>query len=79
LEFNATYHTTTVPLDLPTRIGFIDMGNFTSTGTLVAMAVGANAVLIPSKLEFGGAYTTSLGAAHGFDFNGLLVKMVIRF
>ena len=79
LEFNATYHTTTVPVDLPTRIGFIDMCTFTSSGTLVAMAVGANAVLVPNKLEFGGAYTTSLGATHGFDFNGLLVKMVIRF
>jgi hypothetical protein len=79
LEFNAIYHTTTVPVELPQRIGFIDMGTFTSTGTLVAMAVGANAVLIPSKLEFGGAYTTSLSAEHGFDFNGLIVKMVFRF
>ena len=79
LEFNVIYHTTTVPVDLPTRIGFIDMGTFTSTGTIVAMAVGANAVLVPNKLEFGGAYTTSLGATHGFDFNGLIVKMVLRF
>lgn len=79
LEVNAIYHTTTVPVDLPTRIGFIDMGTFTSTGTLVAMAVGANAVLVPNKLEFGAAYTTSLSATHDFDFNGVVVKMVFRF
>jgi hypothetical protein len=79
VEFNWIAHTSTVHLDVPTRFDFIDFGNFDSTGNLLTMAVGANAVLIPSKLELGAVYTTSLATAHNFSFNGFLVKMIIRY
>jgi hypothetical protein len=79
LEFNWVYHTDHVDADLVTRRGFINFGNFESTGNLVSMAVGADAVLIPAKLEAGAVYTTDLGAQHGFGFNGPLLKMVLRY
>lgn len=79
VEFNWVQHTSHVDVDLPTRHGFVDLGNFTSTGNLVSLAVGANAVLIKNKLEFGGVYTTSIATQHDFNFNGFLVKMVLRY
>ena len=45
----------------------------------MTLAVGANAVLIRDRLELGAVYTTPLATQRNFDFNGLLVKMVIRF
>jgi hypothetical protein len=79
VEFNWIYHTTEVAVDLPTRFGFFDFGDFQSTGNLVTLAAGANAVLIPEKVEVGAAYTTSIAAEHGFNFDGFLVKMVLRY
>ena len=43
------------------------------------MAVGANAVLVPNRLEMGGVYTTALATQRSFDFNGMLLKMTIRY
>jgi hypothetical protein len=79
VEINALYHTTNVALDLPTQRGFIDLNDFEASGDIVSLAVGANAVLVPSKLEVGAVYTTSISTQHGFDVNGLLVKMVLRY
>lgn len=79
VEFNWTYHTRSVEVDLPTRRGFFDFGNFSSTGNVVTMAVGANAVLRQNKLEIGAVYSTPLYTTRNFDFDGLLVKMLIRF
>jgi hypothetical protein len=41
--------------------------------------LGANAVLVPSKLEVGAVYSTTSSTQHNFDMNGLLVKMVLRY
>jgi hypothetical protein len=79
VEFNWTYHVHNVDLSLPTRHGFIDFGTFESSGNILAIAVGANAVLVPSKLEIGAVYTRSLATQHNFDFDGLLVRMVLRY
>ncbi|HEV3080612.1 MAG TPA: hypothetical protein VGY66_12570 [Gemmataceae bacterium] len=79
VEFNWIYHTTTVDVDLPLREGFIDLGSFQSTGNLVTLAAGANAVLVQSKLEVGAVYTTSIAAQRDFGFNGFLLKMVLRY
>jgi hypothetical protein len=54
LEFNWIYHTAHVDADLVTRRGFINFGNFESTGNLVS-------------------------AQHNFGFDGLLLKMVVRY
>jgi hypothetical protein len=79
VEFNWDYHTTSASLDLPARRGFFNFGNFESSGNILTMAVGANAVLIPEKLEFGAVYITSLATQRDFNVDGLLVKMVFRF
>jgi len=79
VEFNAIYHTTTIPFGLNTRRGFFDLGNFETSGNIVTMAAGANAVLVREKLELGAVYTTSLAAQHGFDVNGLIVRLMLRY
>jgi hypothetical protein len=79
VEFNAIYHTTNASFGFVTRRGFIDFDNFEATGNLVTMAAGANAVLIPERLEIGAVYTTSIATQHNFGLNGLLVKMVVRY
>jgi len=79
VEVNSLYHTTSVPFGLPTRRGFIDLGNFEATGNVVSLAAGANAVLIPERLEIGAVYTTVIGSQRDFDANGLLVKMTLRY
>jgi hypothetical protein len=79
VEINSLYHTTSVPFGLPTRRGFIDLGNFEGTGNVVSLAAGLNAVLIPEKLEIGAVYTTVIGSQRDFDANGMLVKMTLRY
>jgi hypothetical protein len=80
IEFNWTYHTSSVNEGLSERTGgFFDFGNFTGTGNILIMSVGFDAVLIQNKLETGIVYNTSLAAQHDFDVNGLLVKVVLRY
>jgi hypothetical protein len=79
VEFNFDYHTTNVSLDLPARRGFFNLDNFEASGNILTMAVGANAVLIPEKLEVGAVYLTSLAVQRDFAVNGLMVKVVYRY
>jgi hypothetical protein len=79
VEFNWTQHTTSARVDLPVREGFFELGNFEATGNVLAVSAGANAVLVPNKLEFGAVYTAPIATQRNFDFNGLLVKMVYRY
>jgi hypothetical protein len=79
VEFNCLYHTTGPGFGLPAARGFIDFDNFESSGNIVTMAAGANAVLIRERLEVGAVYTTSIATQHNFGLNGLLVKMVLRY
>ena len=79
VEFNWLYHVTDVHFGLPTRRGFIDLDNFEATGNILTLAVGANAVLIRDRLEFGAVYSTPLATQRDFNFNGLLVRMVLRY
>jgi hypothetical protein len=79
VEFNASFHTSSFSVGLNTRRGFFDLDNFDSSGDIVTMAVGANAVLIRERLEAGAVYTTSLSAEHGFDVNGMLLKILLRY
>jgi hypothetical protein len=79
VEFNCIYHTTSVSFGLPTRRGFFDLNNFESSGNLVTLSGGVNAVLIPEKLELGAVYTTSIATEHDFQVNGLLVKLELRY
>jgi hypothetical protein len=79
VEFNCTYHSTSVDFDNPSTLDFFSFGNFETSGNLVTLSVGANAVLVPERLEIGAVYTTPIASQRNFDFNGVLVKMVIRY
>jgi hypothetical protein len=79
VEVNWTYHATSVGIDLPIRRGIFDLDNFEATGNIVTLAIGANAVLVRDKLEFGAVYSLPLGTQRDFNFNGLLVRMNLRF
>ena len=68
-----------VNLNLPVAHGVLDLGSFDSSGNLLTVAVGANAVLIPGKLEFGAVYERPIASQNHFDFNCVLVKMVYRY
>jgi hypothetical protein len=81
VEFNSIYHTTGLSSDfgLTTRLGFIDFGDFETSGNLVSLAAGANAVLVPERLEIGAVYTTTIATQRDFHADGLIVKMTLRF
>jgi len=80
VELNGSYHTTTVDLNISTpHHGVIDLGTFESTGNTLSIAVGANAVLVPGRLEFGAVYVRPITAQNHFDMNAMLVKMVYRY
>jgi glycosyltransferase involved in cell wall biosynthesis len=53
--------------------------SFEGFGNMLALAVGFNAMLQPNRLAFGAVYTTSLAAQNDFGFNGVLVKMILRY
>ncbi len=67
------------PRCLAFRCSFFGFGNFASTGNLLTVAPGFNAVLVQNRLEFGAVYVRPITVQHDFDFNGLLVKIVLRF
>jgi hypothetical protein len=79
VEVNWTNHTTSVPLELPTRHGYFDLGNFESTGNVVTVAAGVNLVLIRDRLEFGGVYSRAVGTQHNIDIDSMLLKLVLRY
>jgi hypothetical protein len=79
VELNSIYHEKSINFGLNTRVGFIDFGNFESQGNLVSLAVGANAVLIPERLEIGAVYTTVIASQSNFQANGMMVKMTLRY
>jgi hypothetical protein len=79
VEINCTYHTRSVSFDRPARRGFFDLDNFESSGNIVTLAAGANAVIIKERLEFGAVYSTPLATQRDFNFNGLLVRMTFRY
>jgi hypothetical protein len=80
IELNGAYHTSATNISFSTpHHQLIDLGTFESTGNTLTAAIGANAVLIPGKLEFGAVYIRPIAAQGHFDSNGLLVKMVYRY
>jgi hypothetical protein len=79
VELNCIYHTTSVSFGLTTRRGFVDFDNFESSGNILTLSAGANAVLIPERLEFGAVYTTNIATQGNFGLDGVLVKMVLRY
>jgi hypothetical protein len=80
VELNGAYvaSSTNVNFNTP-RHGIIDLGTFDDTTNSLTLAVGFNAVLIPTKLELGAVYIRPIASQGYFDANGLLVKMTYRF
>ena len=60
-------------------VSWLRFGSFQSSGNLATLSVGANAKLIPNKVEVGAIYTTSIAAQRDFSFNGFLVRMAFRY
>jgi hypothetical protein len=46
---------------------------------MFTVAPGFNAVLVQDRLEVGAVYETPIWSQHNFNFNSLLVKMIVRF
>jgi hypothetical protein len=79
VEVSWTQHTSSVNVDTATRDGIISLGSFESTGNTALVSVGVNLVLIRDRLEFGGAYTRSVGTQHNIDIDSMIVKLVLRY
>jgi hypothetical protein len=79
VEVNYSHSKTETALPDGLDRGFFSFGSVESSGTLVSLAVGANAVLVQNRLEVGAVYARPLSAPGELDFNGLLMKMVVRF
>src|SRR5262249_14082753 len=79
VEFNSDYQTRSVNFGHITRRGVLGLGDSEFEGPAVSLAAGANAVLVPERLEIGAVYTTVIGSTHNIDVNGLLVKMTMRY
>ena len=79
VEFNWTYHVSSIDVELPLRRGFLNLDNFSSTGNTISVVAGANAVLIKGRLEFGAGYDTPISTQRHFSANGVIAKLVIRY
>jgi hypothetical protein len=79
VEFNSVYQTKSANFGQITRRGVLGLGDIEFESSAVSLAAGANAVLVPERLEIGAVYTTVIGSTHDIDLSGLLVKMTLRF
>ncbi|MGL4551082.1 MAG: hypothetical protein ACRC33_07835 [Gemmataceae bacterium] len=79
VEVNWSRSTSSTDVDIVTRRGFVSLGNFDTTGEVVTLALGVNFVLIRDRLEIGGCYGTPVYTKRDFDFDTVLVKMIIRY
>ena len=80
VELNGAYHTNNVDVNINTpHHGVIDLGTFSSTGNILTVAVGADAVIVPGKLEFGAVYIRPVTAQNHFESNSVLVKLTLRY
>ena len=81
VEFNCLDHTVSVGrnFELPTRRGFADFNDFSATGNSVFLSAGANAVIVPERLEIGAVYSTNIAGQNNVNVNTVLLKMTIRY
>ncbi|MCE9533309.1 MAG: hypothetical protein K8T89_19605 [Planctomycetes bacterium] len=79
VEINSSFPTKNYNVNLPTRHGYINFGDFSANGTVVMLAAGANAVIVPNKVEFGAVYTTSVYTKRNFDIDGFILRATLRY
>ena len=79
VEFNYFAAVTHPRLDLLAPHDFLGIDGVDPGLSMITVAPGFNAVLIPNKLEFGAVYQTPIASEHNFRFNQILVKMILRY
>jgi hypothetical protein len=79
VEFNGSWSNKTINFTPDFAPGLIEIDRFDGTGGIFAVSPGFNAVLVQDKLEVGAVYSTPIWSRHDFNFNSMLVKMIIRF
>jgi hypothetical protein len=79
IEFNSSFHTSSVDFSNNSPSGFFDFGTLEGAENTVSMTVGCNAAHVPERFEIGGAHTTLIASQHGFNENGLILKMIRRY
>ena len=79
VEFNGNWSNKTLNFTPAFAPGLIEIDRFDGVGGIFSVAPGFNAVLVQDRLEFGAVYQTPIWSKHDFNFNSLLVKMIIRF
>jgi len=79
VEFNGSWSNKTINFTRDFAPGLIEIDRFDNTGGIFAVSPGFNAVLVQDRLEVGAVYSTAIWARHGFNFNSMLAKMIIRF
>jgi hypothetical protein len=79
VEFNGSWSNKTFDFRPDFFPGLIEIDRFDGTGGIFAVSPGFNAVLVQDRLEVGAVYSTPIWSRHDFNFNSMLVKMIIRF
>jgi hypothetical protein len=79
VEFNGNWPNTTLDFRRDFAPGLIEIDRFDGVGGLFTVAPGFNAVLVQDRLELGAVYQTPVWSRRDFNFNSLLVKMIVRF
>jgi hypothetical protein len=79
VEFNGAWTFAEVDLGRARRRFFLDFDRWDTTGSSITVAPGVNAILVQDRLEFGACYETPIWTKRDFNFNVLVVKMILRF
>jgi hypothetical protein len=79
VEFNGSWPNRTLDFTPDFAPGLIEIDRFDGAGGIFTVAPGFNAVLVQDRLEVGAVYETPIWSQHNFNFNSLLVKMIVRF
>lgn len=79
VEFNGNWPNTTLNFRRDFAPGLIEIDRFDGVGGLFNVAPGFNAVLVQDRVELGAVYQTPIWSRRDFNFNSMLVKMIIRF
>jgi hypothetical protein len=79
VEFNWSVATARVNLDLPIPSHIFGLDDFSADGSIITVAPGFNAVLIPEHVELGAVYQTPIASENHLHFNSFLVKLVLRY
>lgn len=78
LEFNWAAFERQAP-DLPLDRGLVSFGNANITGSYLTISPGLNVVLVPDRLEIGGAYTAKIASERDLSLNSMIAKMIVRY